>query len=73
MAQTEVECYTLDRATFNSLLGPVEDLWRFEALRKVCACRPGQQIEAVGPCMGKEQTELLLESRRLGMRWRGPH
>ena len=35
VAQTEVECYTLDRTTFNSLLGPIEDLWRFEALRKV--------------------------------------
>ena len=38
VAQTEAECYTLDRTTFTSLLGPVEDLWRFEALRKVCCC-----------------------------------
>ena len=37
MAQTEAECYTLDRTTFTSLLGPIEDLWRFEALRKVLA------------------------------------
>ena len=34
---TDMECYSLDRGTFHSLLGPVEDLWRFEALRKVCA------------------------------------
>ena len=35
VATSDLECYTLDRATFHSLLGPVEDLWRFEALRKV--------------------------------------
>ena len=27
-------CYTLSRARFNELLGPFEDVWRFEALRK---------------------------------------
>ena len=34
-ATSDLECYALDRKTFDSLLGPVEDLWRFEALRKV--------------------------------------
>ena len=28
-------CYTLSRKAFNELLGPIEDMWRFEALRKV--------------------------------------
>ena len=28
-------CYTLARKSFNSLLGPIQDVWRFEALRKV--------------------------------------
>ena len=28
-------CYTLARKAFNELLGPIEDMWRFEALRKV--------------------------------------
>ena len=28
-------CYTLERAAFNDLLGPIQDVWRFEALRRV--------------------------------------
>lgn len=28
-------CYTLARKAFDELLGPIEDVWRFEALRKV--------------------------------------
>ena len=28
-------CYTLQRKAFDSLLGPIQDVWRFEALRKV--------------------------------------
>ena len=28
-------CYTLARKSFDSLLGPIQDVWRFEALRKV--------------------------------------
>ena len=30
-------CYTLGRAAFNELLGPIEDVWRYETLRKVSA------------------------------------
>ena len=28
-------CYSLGRKDFDALLGPIEDVWRFEALRKV--------------------------------------
>ena len=28
-------CYSLGRKEFDALLGPIEDVWRFEALRKV--------------------------------------
>ena len=28
-------CYTLDRKAFDMLLGPIESVWRFEALRRV--------------------------------------
>lgn len=28
-------CYSLERAAFNDLLGPIQDVWRFEALRRV--------------------------------------
>lgn len=34
-AQTAVVCYTLARKAFDGLLGPIQDVWRFEALRKV--------------------------------------
>lgn len=34
-AKTQVVCYTLTRKSFDSLLGPIQDVWRFEALRKV--------------------------------------
>ncbi|DBA94882.1 TPA: cGMP-dependent protein kinase [Trebouxia sp. C0004] len=34
-ARTGVVCYTLARKSFDSLLGPIQDVWRFEALRKV--------------------------------------
>ncbi len=34
-AKTGVVCYTLARKSFDSLLGPIQDVWRFEALRKV--------------------------------------
>lgn len=30
-----VVCYALGRKAFNELLGPIEDVWRYEALRKV--------------------------------------
>lgn len=34
-AKSGVVCYTLARKSFDSLLGPIQDVWRFEALRKV--------------------------------------
>ena len=34
-AKSVVVCYTLARKSFDSLLGPIQDVWRFEALRKV--------------------------------------
>lgn len=34
-ADTYVVCYTLNRKAFHDILGPIEDIWRYEALRKV--------------------------------------
>lgn len=34
-AEGYVVCYTMDRKAFDNLLGPIEDVWRYEALRKV--------------------------------------
>ena len=34
-AKSRLVCYTLTRKSFDSLLGPIQDVWRFEALRKV--------------------------------------
>jgi hypothetical protein len=34
-ADSYVVCYTLGRAAFNELLGPIEDVWRYETLRRV--------------------------------------
>ena len=34
-AKSQLVCYTLTRKSFDSLLGPIQDVWRFEALRKV--------------------------------------
>ena len=34
-AETWLVCYSLARPAFNNLLGPIEDVWRFEALCKV--------------------------------------
>lgn len=28
-------CFTLKRSAFNKLLGPIEEVWKLEALRKV--------------------------------------
>ena len=36
-ADTYVVCYTLNRKAFHDILGPIEDIWRYEALRKVRA------------------------------------
>jgi len=34
-AMTACTCYMLDRSQFQRLLGPLEDMWRFEALKVV--------------------------------------
>ena len=34
-AEGYVVCFALSRAAFNDLLGPIEDVWRYESLRKV--------------------------------------
>ena len=34
-ADTYLVCYALGRAAFNEVLGPIEDVWRYEVLRKV--------------------------------------
>lgn len=34
-ADGELQCYTLERQVFMDLLGPIQDVWRLEALRKV--------------------------------------
>jgi hypothetical protein len=33
-------CYSLKRDAFNDLLGPIQDIWRYEALRKVLCLAP---------------------------------
>ena len=43
LAETYTVCYTLSRKAFNELLGPIEDMWRFEALRKARPPRPGSK------------------------------
>lgn len=40
-----VVCYALGRKAFNELLGPIEDVWRYETLRKV---RGGGKVGDVG-------------------------
>lgn len=35
IADTAVVCFTLKRSAFNKLLGPIEEVWKLEALRKV--------------------------------------
>lgn len=35
VAEGYVVCYTLNRKAFNEVLGPIQDIWRYEALRKV--------------------------------------
>lgn len=35
VAEGVLVCYALERAAFNDLLGPIQDVWRFEALRRV--------------------------------------
>ena len=35
VADVPTVCYTLGRKAFTELLGPIEDVWRYEALRRV--------------------------------------
>jgi hypothetical protein len=46
-------CYSLGRKAFNELLGPIEDVWRFEALRKVPVlfALSEQQLFELARCM----------------------
>lgn len=34
-AETAVACFVLKRTAFNKLLGPIEEVWKLEALKKV--------------------------------------
>jgi hypothetical protein len=36
VAETTLTCCVMTRTDFERLLGPYEELWRYEALRKVC-------------------------------------
>lgn len=46
-------CYSLGRKAFDELLGPIEDVWRFEALRKVPVlfALSEQQLFELARCM----------------------
>ena len=46
-------CYSLGRKEFDALLGPIEDVWRFEALRKVPVlfALSEQQLFELAHCM----------------------
>ncbi len=46
-------CYSLGRKAFDELLGPIEDVWRFEALRKVPVlfALSEQQLFELAHCM----------------------
>jgi hypothetical protein len=41
VADGPLGCYVMRRSNFERLLGPYEELWRYEALRKVCVCGGG--------------------------------
>lgn len=41
VAGNNMVCYSLSRSKFVELLGPYEDVWRFEALKKVGICLAG--------------------------------
>jgi hypothetical protein len=52
-ADTYTVCYSLGRKAFDELLGPIEDVWRFEALRKVPVlfALSEQQLFELARCM----------------------
>lgn len=39
-AEGYLVCYSLNRESFNNLLGPIETLWRYEVLKKVQLSTP---------------------------------
>ncbi len=47
VAETQLSCYWLSGAAFSDLLGPLEDVWRFEVLKQVGA-RGVQGVEWAG-------------------------
>ena len=53
MADLYTVCYSLGRKEFDALLGPIEDVWRFEALRKVPVlfALSEQQLFELAHCM----------------------
>ena len=56
-AEGVLECYTLERSAFNDLLGPVQDVWRFEALRRapiLCNVKDAQLMD-LAHCMTQER------------------
>ena len=53
MADLYTVCYSLGRKEFDALLGPIEDVWRFEALRRVPVlfALSEQQLFELAHCM----------------------
>lgn len=53
VAEGYVVCYALTRKAFNDLLGPIEDVWRYESLRKVpiLSNLSESQLFALARCM----------------------
>ncbi|KAI7838861.1 hypothetical protein COHA_007362 [Chlorella ohadii] len=52
-----VVCYALGRKAFNELLGPIEDVWRYETLRKVpiLSNLSEQQLFQLAGCMSNRE------------------
>jgi hypothetical protein len=51
-------CYTLGRKAFHELLGPIEDVWRYETLRKA---RGGSDIEGCRIKAGQSHSSVLVQ------------
>ena len=43
-------CYALGRAAFTELLGPIQELWRYDSLRKVRGGARGRGVAGHGVC-----------------------
>ena len=64
-------CYTLNRKAFHDILGPIEDIWRYEALRKVENDRSALSM----PCLNHAVAGFRWEqqsraARSQAVRWR---